>query len=212
MLTSTKPSLDLWIAQVRLPWMWGLALLKNLAISSFVMICLFHSSFESEHIYVIPSAFIAAVMGSREDWIDPFNDVSRDLQEVALVLQGHQRAPRAVVHRNLERLHQRSKGLDISLNAQVPKYHKARQHRLFLDGGVHRHDERDTCFTGHVIAEQVYALNMEIRRVHLLRDANLDLLRRQVSKSPLDRFAHCSIDAPAILSFPVPGEQPTSRR
>ena len=150
-----------------------------------------------------PQCFHSRCHWVREkDGVDSFNDVSRNLKEIAFVLQWNQRATRPVIHADLERLHQRSKGLDIALDAHVPKYHKPRQNRLFLDGGVHCHDERDAGFTRHVIAQQVYALNMEIRHVHLLRNPYFDLLRSQIGKSPLDGFPHRSIDASGYLKFP----------
>jgi len=109
--------------------------------------------------------------------IDAFYDITRNLEEISLVLQRHQRPARTVVHPDLERLYQRSEGFDIALDAQISKYQKASQHRLFLDGRVDRNDEGDPCFTWHVVAEQVYAFNIEIRGIHLLRNAYLDLLR-----------------------------------
>ena len=37
---------------------------------------------------------------------------------------------------------------------------------------------------GHVVAEEIDALYMEVCRIHLLRDAYLDLLRSQIGERP----------------------------
>lgn len=65
MLARAEPSLDLGITQVRITLDEGPRCVEESGYF-FVSHNLPVSSFESEHIYVIPSAFIAAVMGSEK--------------------------------------------------------------------------------------------------------------------------------------------------
>ncbi len=55
-----------------------------------------------------------------------------------------------------------------------------------------------------MVAEEINAFNVELGCVHLLRDAYLDLLGRQVGESPLDGLFHRSVDAPGNSQFSRP--------
>src|SRR5262249_46210996 len=80
--------------------------------------------------------------------------------------------------------------LDVPLHTHIAKDQQRRAHWRFPERGVRRYEKCNADFGLNAIAEQVDYLDMQVRRLKIMPDAQFDLLRLDVAESSLDGFFH----------------------
>jgi hypothetical protein len=107
-----------------------------------------------------------------------FHDVSADVEEVTLVLNGDKRALCTIVLRYLKRLREGAKRLDVSLNAEVTKDEKPGTHRRLSKSRAAGDEEGNAELGLDSVAEQVNHLDVEVRDIEVACCAELGLVLR----------------------------------
>ena len=112
---------------------------------------------------------------SIENRVDCFEHVSRDIEEVAFVLDRDESPSCAVIHGNLKRLHKRSDGFDIALDRDIAKHQHSGLGWRPAKGGVCRDDERSPDFGLNLVGDEFDCLDMQVHCVHVATDPELHL-------------------------------------
>ena len=153
-------------------------------------------------IQVIPSAFIAAVIGSAKKIGSTRSTTSPETSRKFRLFSRGISARRAPLSMPTWSGSARDfTALMFPWMLRSPRIIRPGWTECLLTRRVDGDDQGDPRFAGDTVAQQVDRFDVEVGRVHLLSDAHLPLLALEVGERPVDRLPHRPFDAPCDLQL-----------